>query len=58
MTRRARTFLALAVVVLLAAGNLACNVAVGVGVSVPIGGAWGGGPYGYGHVGVTVPIGH
>jgi predicted small secreted protein len=51
-----RRLLPLTILLLLGAANLACNVAVGVGVSVPIGGAWGGGPYG--HVGVTVPLGH
>ena len=53
-----RALLALAVAILLGAANLSCNASVGVGFSVPIGGGWGGGPYGSVGVGFSVPIGH
>jgi predicted small secreted protein len=48
----------LAVALLLGAANLSCNATVGVGFSVPVGGGWGGGPYGSVGVGFSVPIGH
>ena len=54
MTLEARRRMrALVVGLLLAAAGLSCNASVGVGISVPIGGAWGG-PYG--SVSVAVPI--
>jgi len=57
MTTRAGTFrlLFLGLVFALAASNLTCTASIGVGISVPVGGAWGG--PGYGTVGVAVPIG-
>jgi hypothetical protein len=49
---------ALALAAALGAVNLSCNATVGVGFSVPVGGGWGGGPYGGVGVGFSVPIGH
>lgn len=59
MTTRARTSKLLLLVGLaaLAATNLTCTGSVGVGISVPVGSAWGGPGFGTVGFGVSVPIG-
>jgi hypothetical protein len=52
---RTLQWLLLGLILALGAANLSCQGYMSVGVSVPIGGAWGG--YGGVGVGVTVPIG-
>ena len=54
---RASRLLFLLLIVALAATNLTCTGSVGVGISAPVGSAWGGPGFGTVGFGVSVPIG-